>query len=100
MNTKYLAVVAAMTVMSVAATAFATTDSVFAGGHGHKEKGGNEKNQAVSQVNNCGNKFMPTNVFCQNTASQIQGEDNSAGLSSAQGSGSNGGDTGSGGTGD
>ena len=85
MNTKYLAVVAALAIMLVAATAFATTDSVFAGGHGHKKKGGYEKNQAVSQVNNCGNKFMPENVWCQNTASQIQGEDNSAALSSAQG---------------
>ena len=85
MNTKYLAVVAALAVMLVAATAFATTDSVFAGGHGHKKKGGYEKNQAVAQANACGNGFYPENVWCQNTASQIQGEDNSAALSSAQG---------------
>ena len=77
MNTKYLAVVAALAVMLVAATAFATTDSVFAGGHGHKKKGGYEKNQAVAQANACGNGFYPENVWCQNTASQIQGEDNS-----------------------
>ena len=82
MNAKYLAVVAAFAVMLVAATAFATTDSVFAGGgHGHKKKGGYEKSQATAQVNNCGNKFMPENVWCQNTASQTQGEDNSVALS-------------------
>ena len=86
MNAKYLAVVAALAVMLVAATAFATTDSVFAGGgHGHKKKGGYEKSQATSQVNNCGNKFMPENVWCQNTASQTQGEDNSVALRSTQG---------------
>ena len=43
------------------------------------------KSQAVSQVNNCGNKFMPENVWCQNTASQIQGDDNHARLASSQG---------------
>ena len=85
MNSKYIAVVAALAVMLVAATAFATSDSVFAGGHGHKKKGGYEKSQAVSQVNNCGNKFMPENVWCQNTASQTQGEDNSVALRSTQG---------------
>lgn len=88
MNAKYLAVVAALAVMLVAATAFATTDSVFAGGHGHKKKGGYEKSQAVSQVNNCGNGKYPENVWCQNSASQIQGDYNDARLSSAQGSGS------------
>ena len=104
MNSKYIAVVAALAVMLVAATAFATSDSVFAGGHGHKKKGGYEKSQAVSQVNNCGNKFMPENVWCQNTASQTQGEDNSVALRSTQGEdgghhGGNGGGPGGGGPG-
>ena len=45
----------------------------------------NMKSQAVSQVNNCGNKFMPENVWCQNTASQIHGDDNLARLASSQG---------------
>ena len=36
MNTKYMVVIAAMAVMLIGATAFAT-DSAFAGGHGHKK---------------------------------------------------------------
>jgi hypothetical protein len=79
MNSKYVAVVAALAVMLVAATALATTDSALA----TKYKG---KSQATAQVNECGNGKLPENVWCQNTASQIQGEDNRAALSSAQGS--------------
>ena len=71
MNTKYLVVVAAMAVMLIGATALATDDA-FA----DKKKKGYEKNQAVSQANACGNGFMPLNVGCQNTASQIQGDEN------------------------
>jgi hypothetical protein len=82
MNTKYMVVIAAMAVMLIGATAFAT-DSAFAGG-GHKHKKSYEKNQAVAQVNDCGNGEWPENVWCQNTASQIQGKDNSAALSSSQ----------------
>ena len=41
-------------------------------------------NQALSQANACGNGFMPYNVGCQNTASQIQGDDNAAALASEQ----------------
>jgi hypothetical protein len=37
-----------------------------------------EKSQAVSQVNDCGNGGWAVNVGCQNTASQIQGDDNSS----------------------
>jgi hypothetical protein len=86
MNAKYLAVVAALAVMLVAATAFATTaDSVFAGGHSHKKHYGKSQSQAVSQVNDCGNGDWPENVWCQNTASQIQGKDNYAALAGAQG---------------
>jgi hypothetical protein len=82
MNTKYMFIVAAMAVMLIGATAFAT-DSAFAGGDGHKKKSYG-KSQATSQVNECGNGWMSENVACQNTASQIQGDDNSAALSSAQ----------------
>jgi hypothetical protein len=53
MNTKYMFIVAAMAVMLVGATALAT-----------------------SQANDCGNGFLPENVGCQNTASQIQGDEN------------------------
>jgi hypothetical protein len=78
MNSKYMVVVAAMAVMLIGATAFAT-DSAFADG---KKKYG--KNQAISQANACGNGKLPMYVFCQNTGSQVQGEDNSVALSGAQ----------------
>jgi hypothetical protein len=70
MNTKYMFVVAAMAVMLIGATAFAT-DSVFADG---KKKYG--KSQAISQMNECGNGAMPKDVGCQNSASQTQGDEN------------------------
>ncbi|MGH9978658.1 MAG: hypothetical protein ACRD8Z_22930 [Nitrososphaeraceae archaeon] len=87
MNSKYVFIVAAMAVMLIGVTALATEDA-FADKkrHDDKKKGGYEKGQAVSQVNDCGNKELPLNVWCQNTASQIQGEENSAALSSFQGS--------------
>jgi len=62
-------IVAALAVMLIGATALATEDA-FAG----KKKYG--KNQAISQANDCGNGFLPENVGCQNTASQIQGDEN------------------------
>lgn len=78
MNTKYLMVVAAMAVMLVGATALATADSAFAG----KKK--YEKSQATSQTNACGNGEMPLNVFCSNTDSQIQGDENQVAITSQQ----------------
>lgn len=39
-----------------------------------------EKNQATSQTSACGNDFMPVNIGCQNTDSQIQGDENAAAL--------------------
>ena len=56
MNTKYMFIVAAMAVMLIGATALATEDA-FAG----KKKYG--KNQAISQANDCGNGFLPENVW-------------------------------------
>jgi hypothetical protein len=79
MNSKYMVMVAAMAVMLIGATALAT-DNAFADG---KKKYG--KNQAISQVNKCGNGFMAMYVFCQNTGSQVQGEDNGVAISSNQG---------------
>ena len=76
MNSKYLAAVAALAVILVAATALATEDA-FAG----KKK---SYSQATSQVNDCGNGELPLNVGCQNTASQIQGDENTAALASEQ----------------
>ena len=79
MNTKYMVVVAAMAIMLIGATALATDDA-FA----DKKKKSYEKSQAVSQVNDCGNGELPLNIGCQNTASQIQGDENSAALASEQ----------------
>jgi hypothetical protein len=78
MNTKCFVMVAAMAVMLIGATAFAT-DSAFADG---KKK--YEKNQALSQANACGNGKLPMYVFCDNQASQIQGDDNAVSTASAQ----------------
>jgi hypothetical protein len=78
MNTKYIFVVAAMAVMLVGATAFATADNAFAGG---KKK---EYNQATSAANACGNGKLPLNVFCQNIDSQVQGDENGVALTGTQ----------------
>jgi hypothetical protein len=81
MNVKYLVIVAAMTAVLVGATALATSDSAFADGKKHYEK-----SQALSQANACGNGEMPLNVFCSNTASQIQGDENAVGTTATQSS--------------
>jgi hypothetical protein len=86
MNTKYLVVVAGMAAMLVAATAL-VTDNAFADKKRHDDKKkGYEKSQAVTQVNDCGNDFEPFDVFCQNLASQIQGDFNTPVLEGEQGS--------------
>ncbi len=77
MNAKYMVVVAALAVMMIGATALATDDA-FA------KKGGYGKSQATAQDNYCGNGHLPLNVGCQNTASQIQGDDNSVAVASEQ----------------
>jgi hypothetical protein len=41
-------------------------------------------NQAKSDVNECGNGDTPTNVGCQNSDSQIQGDNNSPSIASSQ----------------
>ena len=74
-----MVVVGAMAIMLIGATALATDDA-FA----DKKKKSYEKSQAVSQVNDCGNGELPLNIGCQNTASQIQGDDNEAALASNQ----------------
>ncbi len=78
MNTKYLVIVAVVTVMLVGATALSTTDNAFA------DKKKYEKSQAASQVNECGNGELPLNVFCQNLLSQIQGDGNAANIIGVQ----------------
>ena len=79
-NSKYfgLIAVAAVAVMLIGATAFAT-DSAFAGG---KKK--YEKNQALSQANDCGNGKLPMSVYCHNLAAQIQGDGNAMNIIGAQ----------------
>jgi hypothetical protein len=78
MNTKYMFIVAVMTVMLIGATALATEDA-FADKKKHKEY-----NQATSQANACGNGKLPLNVFCQNIDSQVQGEENAVAIDSTQ----------------
>jgi hypothetical protein len=76
MNTKYAFIVAAvMVVMLVGATALAV-ENVYAGKK--------ENNQATSQATACGNDELPLNVFCQNTESQVEGEDNSVAITGSQ----------------
>ena len=76
MNSKYIVVAAAMAVMLIGATALATNDA-FA-------KKRYEKNQATSQANACGNGENPINVGCQNTDSQIQGDENQVAMTAQQ----------------
>jgi hypothetical protein len=76
MNFKYIAIVAVLAATLVG-TAAITADSAYA----TKYK---EKNQAISQANACGNGELPLNVGCQNTASQIQGDENSVALAADQ----------------
>jgi hypothetical protein len=78
MNTKYFVIVAAMTAMLIGATALATDDAFADGKKKYK------KSQALSQANACGNGFLPENVFCQNLASQIQGDGNAMNIIGVQ----------------
>jgi hypothetical protein len=75
MNTKYFVIVAAMTAMLIGTTALTTTDVAFAGGY---------KSHATSQANACGNDKLPLNVFCSNSASQVQGDENAVAADSSQ----------------
>lgn len=75
------AIVAAVAVMLVASAAAVVTEDAFAG-----KKKKNENNQALSQANACGNGKLPLNVFCSNSASQIQGDENAVSTASYQAS--------------
>lgn len=70
-------VVAAIAAVLVGATTLATADRAFAG----KKY---EKSQATSQTNACGNGKLPMNVYCSNTESQIQGDENQVAMTSQQ----------------
>ena len=43
-----------------------------------------EKNQATTQANGCGDDYLPTNVGCQDTSSQIQGNENTVAQAAKQ----------------
>ena len=75
MNTKYMVIVAAMAVMLVGATALATDDATAT-----KKKYKQEK----TQENACGNGYLPENVFCQTSGSQVQGDENAVALDGVQ----------------
>jgi hypothetical protein len=66
--------VAAMLLVTTAISTSALPNNVFA----------YKKNQATSQANACGNDFIPINVGCQSTDSQIQGDENGAALTAQQ----------------
>jgi hypothetical protein len=70
--------VAAIAAMLIATAAIATEDA-FAG-----KKKKTKYSQALSQANACGNGELPLNVGCQNTASQIQGDENGVALAADQ----------------
>ena len=76
MNTKYMVIAAAITAMLLAATAASLTSSQFAIAY--------SRSQAAAQTNDCGNGELPTNIGCQNTACQIQGDENACALASQQ----------------
>ena len=77
MNTKNLVIVAAIAAVLVGATGIATADNAYAG----KKR---EYSQSTSQANACGNGKLPINVGCQNTDSQIQGDENAVGITAQQ----------------
>ena len=78
-NTKTLAIVAVATVTAMLiATSIVGTHDAFA----DKKKYG--KSQALSQANSCGNEYLPMNVGCQNTGSQVQGNGNYKSLEDQQ----------------
>jgi uncharacterized membrane protein len=88
MNVKHLSIitVAAVAAMLVASTVLANADDAFA----DKKKKSYSKSQAATQVNDCGNGDEPFDVFCQNLASQIQGDGNTVALEGEQGEEENG----------
>ena len=78
-NTKTLAIVAVAAVTALLiATSIVGTHDAFA----DKKKYG--KSQALPQANSCGNEYLPMNVGCQNTGSQVQGNGNYKSLETQQ----------------
>jgi hypothetical protein len=71
-----MALVATLALILVTASVEATQDALA----GKKS----EYTQATPQVNECGNGKLPLNVGCQNTGSQIQGDENTISLAAEQ----------------
>lgn len=49
-----------------------------------------ERNQALSQVDECGNGLLPLNILCQNLASELQGDGNALNIIGVQSTSSSG----------
>jgi hypothetical protein len=71
---KFATVITAVMLIATTAISNITTGSVLA----------YDKNQAKSDINECGNGQVPTNIGCQNIDSQIQGDENSVALAGVQ----------------
>ncbi len=74
MNAKSLAVMAG--VMLAIVGSLASVNDVSATKY--------ESSQASSGVNDCGNGVLPLNIFCQNIASQIDGDGNAINIIALQ----------------
>jgi hypothetical protein len=69
-----ISAVAAMLLATTVISTMLTTENAFA----------YSKNQAKSDINECGNGELPLNIGCQNTDSQIQGDRNTVAMASEQ----------------
>jgi hypothetical protein len=69
--------IASVAVMLIASTAAVQEDAFAA-----KKK---KYEQKISQANDCGNDKLPMYVYCQNLATQLQGDANAMNIIGAQG---------------
>lgn len=69
-----IAAIATMLLATTIISTMSTTENAFA----------YSKNQAKSDLNDCGNGELPLNIGCQNTDSQIQGDRNEVAMTSSQ----------------
>lgn len=74
MNAKSLAVIAGVMIAIVGSLASVNDASATK----------YESSQASSGVNDCGNGVLPLNIFCQNLASQIDGDGNAINIIAVQ----------------
>jgi hypothetical protein len=69
-----IAAIATMLLATTVISTMSTTENAFA----------YSKNQAKSDINECGNGELPLNIGCQNADSQIQGDRNDVAIASSQ----------------